>query len=188
MRLASEESGRATGIFWAVIVLCFVAPLLALVYYLLSSPGRSLSALVWIFFGLFALFLGAIMRDMVRGSIEYARYGRSFVQFDDRPEPGKGLVGVLELSGKAAGARVEFSLRYVQAVEPQTRLSSGMEQHNWVARGSGIADTEGRMPLQFMIPLDLPPYRPRTRWELAVHAQLRDAHFTRHFRLPVHAA
>ena len=188
MTVASEESARSVGIFWAIILLFFVAPFVALIFYGVSSRGGSMTPFFWIFVGLFALFMAAILRDMVRGSIEYARYGRSYVRLDGPPEPGKRLVGVLELSGKAAGARIELQLRYVQALEPRTQSTSGMERRVWNEQRNGIADAGARLQFEFMIPADLPAPQPKTRWELAARAKMQNSHFTRHFRMPADAA
>ena len=188
MTVASEESARSAGIFWTIILLFFVAPILSLTFYGVFSRRGSTDAFYWIFVGLLGLFMAAILRDMVRGTIEYARYGRSYVQLDGAPGLGKRLAGVLELSGKAAGARVEFQLRYVQALEPRTRSTSGMEQRVWNEQRNGIADAGARLPFEFMIPADLPAPLPGTRWELAARVQIQNSHFTRHFRMPADAA
>jgi hypothetical protein len=192
MRLGSEESGRSAGILWAASLLLFIAPYLAVAYYFFLSllrPGAGLPGVAWLIVGIWGLVLGAIVWGLVQGTKEYARFGRSFVQLDNPLDPGKEFAGVLELSGKAAGAQVEISLRYLQAVNPQSlQHTRGIEQCNWDDRRSGIADSAARMRFVFMMPPDLPPHRSGARWELAARVQVQNARFTRHFKVPVHAA
>ena len=188
MTVTSEESARSVALFWTIIPLFFVAPLLALILWGVFSRRGSTDAFFWAFIGIFGSFMAYIVRDMVRGTIEYARYGPSCIRLEAPPGFGKRLVGVLELSGKAAGAQIELELRYVQALEPQTRSTAGMEQRVWNEQRDGIADAGARLPFEFMIPADLPAPRPGTRWELAARAQMQNSHFKRHFKMPADAA